>query len=238
MSTISFGNGRLIGKGVYLSLLQIVVAIGILMGSAYPANAGLIIIPTDPGTKPEIGWDTNGDKKADKFIGKEDINKDGKVEIGLGSLEAEKKIGSVWVLKYGDGKQIYYELKLDDSGKTLASLEPFVFPTFTSATPLVASIDIVALLATDNPFTVGQSFTVTNGVFADSLAVIFKDGSSLVDFPEFSRDLVTSLPDYTGLVNVYSTDKVVPVPLPDTFWLLSTGLICLFGVRRFSRFQI
>lgn len=238
MCTNSFENEKRSGRGLYFWLLQLVVALGILVGAAHPAKAGLITITTDPGTRPEIGWDTNGDGKMDMFATKDDTNKDGKVEISLGSLEEEKKIRTIWALKWGDGKQIFYELKLDDSGKTLASLEPFIFPTFTASTPLVASLDIVALLSAGNLFNIGQSFSVTNGIFAESSAITFKDGSSLVGVTDFSRDIVASLPNYTGLVNIYSSDRVSPVPLPNTFSLLMIGLICLFGARKINEFRV
>ena len=168
----------------------------------------------------------------DKFDAKEDTNKDGKVEILLGSPEAEKKINSIWVLKYSDKKQIFYEIKLDATGKTLASLEPFHFPTFTSPISLVASIDIATLLAAGDILDFNQGFTVNDGILAESSAITFKDGSSLVGAPQFSRDLVASLPNYTGPVNFYSLDEIRPVPEPTSFWLVSVALLCLVVTRK------
>lgn len=232
MLTATYWNKKSIIVGRYFSLARAVVVLAVLIGIAYPSQAGLIVITTDPGTKPEIGWDTNGDKKMDKFDAKKDTDRDGKIEIVLGSPEDEKKINSIWVLKYGDGKQIFYEIKLDDTGITLASLEPFHFPTFTAPISLIASIDITAFLATGDMLDFNQGFTVNDGVLAESSTITFKDGSSLVGSPQFSRDLVASLPNYTGPVNFYSLDKVLPAPEPASFWLVSVALLCLFVTRK------
>ena len=233
MFTRSFGNEERIVKGLYFSLIRVAVALGVLAGTAYPAQAGLVTIKADPGSFVFISWSkTNGEFITYDFDVKEDKNNDGVVEFGLGSLEEEKKIGSVMVIKKGDGEYVDYELKLNANGESLGSLEPFDFPTFKAPTPMLASIDMVAFKATGNLFNVGQSFTVTDGIIAESSAITFKDGSSLVGFPEFSQNLVASLPNYTGSVNVYSLDNVAPVPLPATFWLFGSGLIAFIGARK------
>lgn len=239
MFTKKLGNIERIVKGLNLSLIRATVALGILAGTAYPVQAGLVTIKADPGSIVFISWyKTNGDKMIFDFDVKEDINNDGVVEFGFGSLEEEKKINQVMVNKSSDGNRTNYEIKLNANGESMGSLEPFNFPTFKASTSLLASIDMVAFKAAGNSFNVGQNITVNNGMISESSAITFKDSSSFIGFTEFTQDLVASLPNYTGSVNVYSLDNVSPVPLPATFWLMSTGLICLFSVRKKFQSQI
>ncbi len=217
-----------------LSLFRVSMTLGILAGTALPAQAGLVTVTVEPGTTAIIRWDTNGNGVWDTSMTSTDENRDKIVSFSLGSLEEEKKIGTIWIDKNSDGQRIFYEIKLDANGNTLASLEPFTFPSFTATTPLLASIDMVAYRSAGNSLTIGQTFAANNGTipFPETFAITLKDASSLGSSPDFSRSLVELLPNYTGPVTVYSFDEVSPVPVPAAVWLLGSGLVGLMGVAR------
>jgi len=204
-----------------LNFGKIFTALAMLVLFQAAASPGILKVTCDPGTEVKYKFDNNGDGKIDDkddTTSKFDENNDGKVEFGLGSLDEEKKIGIVRVIKISDGGTVDGEGKLNENGNTLASLEPFEFPSFSASIVLVTVLDAVAFLQTTNPFTVDQLLNVMNGTIAESSAVIFKDGSSIPDLANFSSDLIASLPNYTGEAKVTSFDSVEPVPEPAT-WL-------------------
>ena len=210
------------------------MALGILLGTVYPAQAGLITVTVDIGSEASITFFNPTDNR-NVTVSRRDVNRDGKITFGLGTLEREKKIDTVYVCKESDGEKTYGELKLDANGNTLASLEPFNFPSFTGQTTLVASIDMAAFLAGGNPFTIGQVLTVNDGI-GESSTIIFKDGSSLPDNPDWSRALVASLPNFTGSVTVFSFDHAAATPeQSSTLILLGMGVLGLVMARWFEQ---
>lgn len=214
-------------------LLSLMITLGLLTAS-HSAQAGIVKIKVDTGKNGGVAFDSNGDGKRDKVIDKPDGadgKEDGIVTIDLGTKEEEKKIGTIWVIKTLGGKRVSSEVELDKDGNTLASLEPFDTPSFFSqSTDLVARIDMVTYLAEGHTFTPGQSFNIVNGVLAGTSAISFKEGSSLDESPEYSRNLIDSLPNYNGMVTVYSLDNVAPpVPEPAALLLLGAGSLLLAG---------
>ena len=133
-----FRKQERIVKRLCSPFLQIPVALGILLGTVYPAQAGLITVTVDIGSEASITFFNPTDNR-NVTVSRRDVNRDGKITFGLGTLEREKKIDTVYVCKESDGEKTYGELKLDANGNTLASLEPFNFPSFTGQTTLVAS---------------------------------------------------------------------------------------------------
>lgn len=216
-----------------LALAPVLTAV-LAAASTTPARGGFLTIKTDKGSEVKIWYDATGDGKSEVEVTATDKNDDGEVTFGLGSLEAEKKIGTVWVRKLADGVPVYGEIKLDAGGNSLGSLEPFDFPGFAAPTPVLASIDVAALLAQGSPFAPGQAYNVTNGTVPQSSAVTFKDASSLPADPDFGRGLVAALPDYTGPVGVFSLDAARPaaVPEPGAAALAAVGGAALLGRLR------
>lgn len=214
-------------------LISLMMTLGLITAS-YSVQAGVVKIQVDKGKNGGVAFDSNGDGKRDKVIDKPDGadgKEDGIVTIDLGTKEEEKKIGTIWVIKTLGGKRVSSEVELDKDGNTLASLEPFDTPSFFSqSTDLVVRIDMVTYLAEGHTLTPGQSFNIVNGVLAGTSAISFKEGSSLDESPEYSRNLIDSLPNYNGMVTVYSLDNVAPpVPEPAALLLLGAGSLLLAG---------
>ncbi len=208
-------------------------ALGLLAGTALPARAGTLIINADPNSKVLVYGDTDGDGTRNFLISQNTDNR-GKLVVELGSLDREKMIGTVWICKAIGSERTYRELKLDAEANSLGSLEPFQFPSFVASIPIVVSIDMVAFLQAGNPFVVGQVLDVFNGAVAGSPAIIVKDASSLPDDPDFSRDLVASLPNFTGTVTVDSFDAAA-VPEPSSFETAGTVLLAALGLWTWRR---
>lgn len=94
----------------------------------------------------------------------------------------------------------------------LPSLEPFEVPNFSALDPtiiLTYDIDLNAFLAAGNPFTVGQTFSIVNGMSSLTDAIIF-------------RDQLGNL--FSGSATVEPFDRFDAVPEPTTMLLLGTGL--------------
>lgn len=211
-----------------------IIAIVILwFGLLLQAQAGLLTIKVDPGTSVTIIYDTDGDKEPDKKDGpQKDVDGDGKVSFGLGTLAEEAKIKKVRVKKESDKRDIIYELKLDADGVTVASLEPFDIPFFASDIPVYAYIDLAAYLAM-SPLAQGDSFAVLNGGAVGLSAFLFKDATSLVGIPlsDFDESLISSLADYSGAITVSGFDNVAHVPESSSLILFISGL-WLLGIKR------
>jgi len=216
-----------------IAFLGCVAAIGLLAGAALPARAGTLLINADPNSKVLVYGDTDGDGTRNFIISQNTDNR-GKLAVDLGSLEFEKKIGTVWICKAIGSERTYRDLKLDGEGNSLGSLEPFQFPSFVANIPIVVSIDMVAFLQAGNPFVVGQVLDVVDGAINGSPAIIVKDGSSLPDVPDFSRDLVASLPNFTGTVTVDSFDAAA-VPEPSSFGTAGTAVLAALGLWTWRR---
>ncbi len=161
------------------------------------------------------------------------------VQLGLGSLADETKIDRVFITKtpFGGIPEDPYEVKLLPTGMTLASLEPFVIPTFAEhGVPLVAVVDIAALLKQGDPFTTGETITVSDGATLATSSIIFKDGSTLGPAPDLTDALIASLPSYSGSADVYGFDSIAAVPEPATWAMLTFGFAGLgLVVRRRAR---
>ena len=211
------------------------VALGLQIGVPHSAYAGKVTLDVSPGTTASIAWGQFAEQGGDGASRTgTDPGNTGKITIVVadGSLAEEKKLGTVWVTKKINGEPQHYEIKLDASGNTLASLEPFDIPSFVAVTSLFVSINMVDLLSNSNPFTIGQSVSVTNGIIAESSAIVFKDASSLLTNVLFSRDLVDSLPNFTGTASVFSFDRAAPVPEPSTLPLVGLSVLAILGCRR------
>src|ERR1035437_52767 len=161
------------------------------------------------------------------------------VEYSLGSLENEKKIGSVFVTKTPFGQTVLdpYEMLIPSVG-SVGSLEPFDIPTFADElVPLVAVVDIAALLTQGDPFTDGEAISVLNGMTLITSAITFKDGSSLGPDPILTDALFASLPAFTGSAVVYGFDDVTATPEPTYTYLLLAVLGAGLVVVRRRRFS-
>lgn len=209
-----------------------------LIGAAvsYPLHAGLVTVNNvDPGTNVTFSYtDPSTGKTVTKTVPGLPANSKTAVtvELGLGSLANEKAIGSIFITKtaFGGIATAPYEIMLNPSGKTLASLEPFDIPTLVdSGVPLVAVVDIAALLAQGDPFTSGEAISVLNGMTLATSAIVFEDGSSLGPNPVLTAANVGSLPTFTGSATVYGFDSVTPTPEPSYTCLLLAALSVLTG---------
>ena len=162
-----------------------------------------------------------------------DVNRDGKVEFGL-EKQAQIKDIVIWKIN-SDQQHVHYDGKV--SSLPLPSLEPFALPTFgalSPSIPLFATVDIEAFLAGGNPFSVGQTITITNGLTPLSSAFSFKDFSS-VPFPSpgpFDLSVIPTLPPFTGTARVSSFDSFDPIPEPSTWLLFGSGTAVVLWRRR------
>jgi hypothetical protein len=110
-----------------------------------------------------------------------------------------------------------------------AGLELPLFGATDSALSVLAIIDVSALFAAGNPFTLGETLTVVNGSSALSNAVQFLDAATLgsvIDATAVTAiadpAVLAGLPLFTGTVVVDFPADVVPEP--STLLLLSVGL--------------
>jgi hypothetical protein len=157
------------------------------------------------------------------------------VQLGLGSLADEDKIKTIFITKtpFGGFPEDPYEVKLAANGMTIASLEPFDIPTFTDVgVPLVAVVDITALLTQGPLFTTGQAISVTNGMTSATSAIVFRDGSTLGPDPDLTDALIGSLPLFNGSAVVYGFDNVAAPEPSYAFLLVALGVLTGLGVVR------
>ena len=158
-------------------------------------------------------------------------NEAGQGTINLGTPAQEAAIGEVWVRTVINGKAKLRKVKLKTSGTTLASLEPFSFPSFDGPDGVIALIWADTLKDSGVTFTGGQVLSVTAGAISQTPEITFKDGSSLgAGFPTDAA--VAALPDFTGTVTAYAYDSVV-VPEPTALFFVTSGAIV--GVIRRRR---
>ena len=220
-------------NAVFVSLVFALLSLG---GASNTACAGALKIVVDKGTTARVSYFApsgvvNVIKRDGAGIGG-DGAEDGVVNINLGTEDVEKKIGTITIIKILDGDAAESFIKVDTSDfETLASLEPFDFPSFAKAGVLV-SIDIADYLSVASPFSLGQLLNVTDGIVAESSALIFKDISSLPNDTELSLAVVTALPNFTGTVRVASFDRAVPINEPAMLALLCIGAFGMLGRPR------
>ena len=190
-------------------------------------SAGTIRVMADPGTTVTIGFSLDGNNKYP--TGNVPAGKTF-VDIIVGDQNEEARIkGKIDVWKKKGGEDKYEQVKLTPP-LTLASLEPFDVPTFAAdMTPLVLVFDVAA--ATGLTFTVGSSFTVTNGMIAGLPGVLLLDFTGLSAPPGTVVDL-TGASAYTGTASIVALDAVTAVPEPASVLLLLTGLTAFMGFRR------
>jgi hypothetical protein len=122
-----------------------------------------------------------------------------------------------------NGRKAHTEIHADSS-IPLSSLEPFEIPNFSvpgSTIDLTYTIELNAFLAAGNPFTVGQTFSVINGVTSLTDAIVFTD--------QFGNL-------FNGSATVEPFDQFGTVPEPTTILLFGTGLAGL-TVKMRKRFQ-
>lgn len=236
MCGISIKNSSFPKKNATKWCGSIIAVAALWFGLLLQAHAGLLTVKVDAGTSATVGQDTDGDKKADLIIGpQKDENGDGEISFALGTLEEEAKIKKVIIKKESDKRTIIYEVALDADGNTMASLEPFSIPFFSSDLPVFAYIDMVAYLSM-NPLVQGDSFAVLNGGIAGLSAFLFKDASSLGDISvgDFDESLINSLADYSGDITVSGFDTAVYLPESSVLMLSISGLL-LLGLMRLKK---
>jgi hypothetical protein len=193
-------------------------------------EAGFLrVAGADPGTEVSVQpYDAKDKRVGPKLTGK--ANAKGEVDFGLGTIKMEEMINTVWIIKSVGGKSEAGEIKITPGTLNLASLEPFQTPSFAASTSVVAVVDVVSLLSQPNPFTLGESLTVTNGTISQTTAVTFKEDSNLSLGDILTPSQVASLPSFTGSVTVDSFDQFTrPVPEPASLTLLSLGTLGLLG---------
>jgi hypothetical protein len=155
----------------------------------------------------------------------------GQGTMNLGTKAQEAAIGQVMVRKFINGKGKMKKVRLKPAGTTLASLEPFRFPTFDGPEGLIAIVEVDSQEGFN--FSPGQMLTVSGGMITESADITFKDGASFgnVGFPTDAE--LAGLPDYNGSVTFFGYDFVVEVPEPSTFLLVLNvfGAMCALRIR-------
>lgn len=198
------------------------------------AGPGLVKVSCDKGTEVRIQVSDENGKTifSDK---KTDTGNDGTVEFGLED-KIERQAKTVYVCKQSDGKTIWYTLKFKPFEVNLASLEPFEFPTFTTAldATLLTSVSIKQLLDQGVPFSQGQALQVTDGSILPTETLLFKNASGLTenDILQLTDATFANLPNFNGPVTVAAFDSVA-VPEPSAFaWLMGLGMSLGLCFRR------
>jgi hypothetical protein len=201
----------------------------LVLATAIPATtrAGLLRVQeAEPGSVVTVTWT---DLTTPETV---TANKKGVAQFGLGTVAEEKTIDVVSVTKLPEGQKIaiQYEIKLKPGEVTLASLEPFNIPTFTSATTsLVAVVDPAVLVASGDPFTAGELLTVTNGSVTESTAITFKDGGNLSSGEILTDSQIEALPNYTGSATVLGFDSLQSIPEPSSLIMAATAVVIGLG---------
>lgn len=188
------------------SIRTVIIAVFVLCVPSL-AFAGQVRIPAKPGTDLRVTvvyFDSSPNREFAFFPN----TGDGFVTI---TVPNQEKVLHIFIDKVNqDGRRDRAKYVFPNS--PLPALEPFRVPEFAALDPgivLTSDINVNAFLATANPFTVGQTFSVVHGMSTLSDAIIFTD--------EFGNP-------FNGIVIVEPFVEFVPVPEPTTLVLFATGL--------------
>lgn len=222
-------------------LTWFLVSSGILACSAL-ASGNLIRVKVDRGASAAVAYTTGGMVTSQ---GAFDTNNDGEIEFSI-----PKDVESVSICKTSDGRGVYYRIKVNAGGVTLASLGPFHTPPIadtTGATDVVALVAIDDYLAAGSPLASGEALNIVNGAVAGVASITVKDGTSLPVDPELAVQFMLqngeSLPNFSGSGTVEPFDLFCDgtscVPAASQWGVITMGVVIVFvgtlaGKRRRS----